>query len=37
MRFNNDIYSNSEGKRQLGLKLKQKYDKYISLGKEIFT
>ena len=37
MRFNNDIYSNSEGKRQLSLNLKKKYDKYISLGKEIFT
>lgn len=37
IRFNNDIYSNSEGKRQLSLNLKKKYDKYISLGKEIFT
>lgn len=34
--FNNSIYGNSEGKRQLGIKLKQQYDKYISLGKEIF-
>lgn len=34
--FNNSIYGNSEGKRQLGKKLKQQYDKYISLGKEIF-
>ena len=36
IQFNDIIYKKSEGKRQLGLKLKQQYDKYISLGKEIF-
>ena len=34
--FNSSIYENSEGKRQLALKLKQQYDKYILLGKKIF-
>ena len=34
--FNNNIYGNSEGKRQLGIKLKQQYDKYISLGNVYF-
>jgi hypothetical protein len=37
LHFNDTIYKNSEGKRQLGLKLKKQYDKYIILGKEIFS
>jgi formyltetrahydrofolate hydrolase len=36
MCFNDTIYENSEGKRQLSLILKRQYDVYISLGKEIF-
>jgi hypothetical protein len=34
--FISNIYENSEGKRQLALKLKQHYDKYILLGNKIF-
>jgi len=30
------VYKNSEGKRQLGIKLKKQYNEYISWGKEIF-
>ena len=30
------VYKNSEGKRQLSLKLKKQYDEYISWGKQSF-
>ncbi len=30
------VYKNSEGKRQLSLKLKKQYNEFISWGKEIF-
>lgn len=30
------VYKNSEGKRQLGIKLKKQYNEYISWGKELF-
>ena len=31
-----NVYKNSEGKRQISLKLKNQYDEYISLGKQRF-
>jgi hypothetical protein len=31
-----NVYKNSEGKRQISLKLKNQYDEFISWGKQRF-